>query len=73
MNINYNKSYWRVDAEYQTLKHVVNVSDQAPVGVWITALGQPYIYFENEDDAKEVFKVTIQNEIKRLQSLIEGL
>jgi hypothetical protein len=31
--MNYNKSYWRADVEYETIKYVTDVSDQAPMGI----------------------------------------
>lgn len=73
MESNYNKSYWRVDVEYETIKYVTDVSDQAPVGVWIPAIGQPYAYVETEQEAKAALKSALSNEVERLNKLIEGL
>lgn len=69
----YNKSYWRVDAQYQTIQHVNNVSDTAPVGVWIHTIGKPYAYFESESAAKAVLKAILQTEINRMDGMIKEI
>lgn len=69
----FNKSYWRVDAEYQTLQHVHNVSDQAPVGVWIPTIGNPYAYFNTEVEAKNALRKILSDEIERLEAVYWSL
>lgn len=58
----YSKSYWRLDLETEEIQWAAEVADDAPVGVWIPALGLPYAYFETEDEAK----LNLKNRFKHL-------
>lgn len=73
MNNRHTKSYWRVDAEYETVEYVENVSDKAPVSVWIQTIGKPYAYVETEQEAKQILKNTLLAEINRLNKRVEEL
>ena len=65
------KQVWRVDCEDLSIK-ITEVTQDAPLGEWISWLPQPYAYLETEKEAKELLRFVIQDRINDLQTQLEA-
>ena len=65
------KKVWRVDCENLSCKPT-EVSEDAPIGQWISTWGEAYAYLETEKEAKALLKSVIQSKIDELQKQLEA-